>query len=50
VEAFFQRAGLRSLERQVHVYHPPFYDFLSRTVTTMHLAFTFDPDISLLIS
>ena len=45
VDAFFARANMRNPATQVKVVEPPMYNFLSRTNSTMHLTFTYDPDI-----
>lgn len=49
VDAFFARTlnGMPDLRRQVRMAAPPTFNILSRTNSTIHVAFTYDKDIQL---
>lgn len=53
VEAFFARAGprlMRHPSRQVAIVEPPTYNILSRTNSTVHITFTYDPHVTFMVN
>lgn len=49
MDAFFARplSGMRDPRRQVRIAEPPTFNVLSRTNSTLHLAFSYEEDIRL---
>ena len=47
MKAFFAKAKLRDVKRQLVVEPSSVYNPFARTVSTMHIAFTYDPDVDL---
>ena len=49
-KAFFEMAGLTDAERQVRITGLPMYDPVARCSSTIHVTYTFDPDVCFKIS
>jgi hypothetical protein len=50
VEAFFDRklSGIRSIPHQVHLVQGLEYNVMARTNSTIHITFTYEPEIRLI--